>query len=59
MDMTEYESERERVAMITDLRLEFQDLQASGKDSLTVDEVIGMLDKVARRIKTHKYTHQN
>ena len=54
MDMTEYESERERLAMITDLRLEFQDLQASGKDSLTVDEVIGMLDKVARRIKTHK-----
>ena len=54
MEMTQYESERERLAMIEDLVLMFLDLREEGKDSLSVDEIINQLHQFARSVKIHK-----
>ena len=53
--MTEYESERERLATVTDLQLRFMDMAAAeGKNSFTIEELNQALWDYAREIKQHK-----
>ena len=51
---TEFESERERLATITDLRLEFKDAREGGKNEFTVAEILDFLDEYAKKTKIHK-----
>ena len=52
--MAEYESERERLAMITELLLHIEDAEARGKTSFTADELKTELLAIAREVKQHK-----
>ena len=50
----EFEAERERLATITDLRLEFKDAKSGGKNEFTVEEILDFLDEYAKKTKIHK-----
>ena len=51
----EYESEREALATITDLRLSFKnEYKTTGKKDFTLDEILEFLDKYAEKRKIHK-----
>ena len=53
--MTERELEIERLAMITDERLHFEDIaKETGKTSFTLEEIDRILLDYARSIKQHK-----
>ena len=52
--MTEYESERERLAMITDLQLRLLAAKDEGKTNYTTEELLLALLDVAKDIKLHK-----
>ena len=56
--MTEYESERERLALITDLRLTLKRIDSEnakeGKREYQMREIIEYLDEFAEGIKQHK-----
>ena len=52
--MTPYESERERLAMITDLQLRIRAAKEEGKTSFTAEELMEALLDIAEDIKQHK-----
>lgn len=52
--MTEYESERERLAAVLDIVLRIREAKAEGIDQYTADEVIEFLYQYAEDIKQHK-----
>ena len=52
--MTEFESERERVAAMFDFRLVILDGVEEGKTEYTSDEVLALIDNFVRSIKQHK-----
>ena len=52
---TEYESERDRLATIYDLRLAFADEAIkTEKKNFTLEEVLDFFDRTAKSIKRHK-----
>ena len=51
---TEFESEREQLATVTDLRLAFKQARKDGKNEFTVDEILEFLDDFAESKKKHK-----
>ena len=52
--MTEYESERERLAMLMDLQLRLKQLEKEVKTSFTSQELFDAIIEVAQDIKQHK-----
>ena len=55
MDMTPYESERERVAASMDIRLDFKsDAAKNAKTQYSLEEIYDILDQYAEKVKIHK-----
>ena len=53
--LTEFESERERVAASMDIRLDFKkDADEKSKDQYTLEEIYNILDAYAEKVKIHK-----
>ena len=52
--MTEYESERERLAMVTDLQLLLAQAEEEGKPQVTAEEIRKALLEFAKSVKPHK-----
>lgn len=52
--MTEYESERERLAVIADLLLHFRQKSKEGKENFTYEELSQDLLDYAEDMKQHK-----
>ena len=52
--MTEYESERERLAAVMDIIMRVRDAKDEGKDQYSADDVIEFLFDYAADIKQHK-----
>ena len=53
-DYEKYESERERLATIMDLRLAILELNQEGKDNFSIEEIFAFLDEYAKKVKIHK-----
>ena len=53
--VTEFESERERVAASMDIRLDFKrDAAEKSKEQYTLEEIYNILDEYAAKVKIHK-----
>lgn len=54
VSMTEYESERERLANTMDIIMRIREAKAEGKDQYSADEIVEFLLNYAADIKQHK-----
>lgn len=54
VSMTEYESERERLANTMDIIMRIREAKAEGKDQYSADEIVEFLLDYAADIKQHK-----
>ena len=54
ISMTEYESERERLANTMDIIMRIRQAKAEGKDQYSADEMVEFLLDYAADIKKHK-----
>ena len=54
LDYEEYGLEREKLAMLMDLRLLFREMNQKGKDVFSFEEISDCLDEYAKKVKDNR-----